>query len=104
MRRLGSAASQLPGYVLSRAVIVASVIFSAAVSAQQPATAHDHRLFACRTDDLAKGDSSGCDLVAQPKVAGLGSGPVFWHLTTFASRHDAQAASRPTDAIVETEG
>jgi quercetin dioxygenase-like cupin family protein len=92
---------------LLASAITGIAMSSTRLGAQQPAGApapHDHRLFACNTDDLARGASSGCQLIAQPTLSAIGDGPTFWHLATFATSREAEAAKRPSDVLVEAAG
>jgi quercetin dioxygenase-like cupin family protein len=46
----------------------------------------------------------GCYILAHSRVRELSTGPLFWHLDTFASRSAAEAAATSTSAVVEVHG
>jgi len=77
---------------------------SVAARAQTAAPAHSHGNFECLPDGLTRNKSFGCRLLAQPIIDKLPDEPVFWHLTTFATRRAADAAKRRGDAVVSADG
>jgi len=89
---------------LSVCAVLLGLALSRPMSAQQQqATTHDDHMFACTVDGLAK-SSAGCQLLAQPIVTGLPSGPVYWHLSSFKSRDAANSAKHNGDAVVSAAG
>lgn len=99
---------------LARLVVLAGAVGAvgalsvptALVRAQQSSggAQHDHRLFACVEDGLVAGNAVGCQLLARAQFARLPDRPLFWHLTTFPSLRDAEAAKGPQDLIAEAAG
>ena len=87
----------------STAVLLTLALSQPMLAQQQQAATHDAHLFPCTVDGLAK-SNSGCQLLAQPVVTGLPSGPVYWHLASFTSRGAANAAKRQGDAVVSAGG
>jgi quercetin dioxygenase-like cupin family protein len=82
------------------------VTASPAVAAAQspPASPREQLAFECLPNSLAKGQTSGCQLLAHPEFARFGDVAVFWHLTRFNTRREAEAAKRPGDTLAEVAG
>ena len=88
---------------VAASIVALAVTVSTPADAQQPAP-HDHRMFACLPDGLRHGARAGCQVLAQPVIRQRPDTPAFWHLTTFRTRRDAEAARRDGEAVVRVAG
>lgn len=99
------------GYgLLNRQPILAALI--AGIALQDVALAqHEHttpagtvQRFACENDGLLGGMPFGCQLLVRTTVAAFPDGPLFWHLRSFDTLAEAEAARAPQDTIAAAGG
>jgi quercetin dioxygenase-like cupin family protein len=96
--------------LLNRQAIVAAVL--AGIALQEIAFAqYEHttpagalQQFACENDGLLGGTPFGCQLLVRSTVAAFPDGPLFWHLRSFDTLAEAEAARAPQDAIAAAGG
>jgi hypothetical protein len=89
---------------LTTVVITALLLPGSGLGQSRDSVQHEHPPFACVEDGLSSGQAFGCQLLARPKFAPLGKTPVFWHLTKFERRNEAESTKRPQDAVIEVDG
>jgi quercetin dioxygenase-like cupin family protein len=83
------------------AVLVATITISPVPSAtSQP---HDTE-GRCVPVSQRAGYDFGCFIITSEKLGRLGSQPMFWHLDTYASRPEAEAAKGPRGTVVQSLG
>ena len=96
--------------LLNRQAILAALIGRIALQGIALAQ-HEHttpagavQRFACENDGLIGGTPFGCQLLVRSTVAAFPEGPLFWHLRSFDTLAEAEAARAPQDVIAAAGG
>src|SRR6266699_6001005 len=55
----------------------------------------------CKPASQRVGDQMGCWIFAHEGLGQLPQTPLFWHLSTYATRAEAQAAKGPRGTVIE---
>lgn len=58
----------------------------------------------CIPDSQRGSRDVGCFIKTERAQGKLGAGPIFWHVTKFASLREAEQARRPLDSVIEAYG